>query len=198
MGALAMGVPESELQSLIDKWRAANPQIKSFWAKCEFAARSAINQPGQKYGVNGKVQYFCARTAGTNYLFCRLPSGRCLAYPEPRIETTIASWNEPVEGVTYFGQHKGKQSWGRISTYGGSLVENITQAVAADIMAHGLVQCQRAGYEINALIHDEALAYYKPGQSVDEFNRLLTKLPDWATGLPLKAEGGLVSYYRKD
>ena len=198
MGALQMGVPESELQSLIDKWRSANPQIKSFWSKCEFAARSAINQPGQKYGVNGKVQYFCARTAGINYLFCRLPSGRCLAYPEPRIETTIASWNEPVEGVTYFGQHKGKQSWGRISTYGGSLVENITQAVAADIMAHGLVQCQRAGYEINALIHDEALAYYKPGQSVEEFNRLLTTLPDWATGLPLKAEGGLVSYYRKD
>lgn len=198
IGALKMGVPESELQSLIDKWRSANPQIKSFWAKCEFAARSAINQPGQKYGVNGKVQYFCARTAGLNYLFCRLPSNRCLAYPEPRIETTIASWNEPVEGVTYFGQHKGKQSWGRVSTYGGSLVENITQAVAADIMAHGLVQCQRAGYEINALIHDEALAYYKPGQSVEEFNRLLTTLPDWATGLPLKAEGGLVSYYRKD
>ena len=198
MGALQMGVPESELQSLIDKWRAANPQIKSFWSKCEFAARSAINQPGQKYGVNGKVQYFCARTAGTNYLFCRLPSGRCLAYPEPRIETTIASWGDPTESITFFGQHKGKQSWGRISTYGGSLVENITQAVAADIMAHGLVQCQRAGYEINALIHDEALAYYKPGQSVEEFNQLLTTLPEWATGLPLKAEGGLVSYYRKD
>ena len=198
MGALAMGVPESELQSLIDKWRAANPQIKAFWSKCEFAARSAINQPGQKYGVNGKVQYFCARTAGLNYLFCRLPSGRCLAYPEPKIETVIASWGDPTESITFFGQHKGKQSWGRISTYGGSLVENITQAVAADIMAHGLVQCQRAGYEINALIHDEALAYYKPGQSVEEFNRLLTTLPDWATGLPLKAEGGLVSYYRKD
>lgn len=198
IGALKMGVPESELQSLIDKWRAANPQIKSFWSKCEFAARSAINQPGQKYGVNGKVQYFCARTAGINYLFCRLPSGRCLAYPEPKIETVIASWGDPTESITFFGQHKGKQSWGRISTYGGSLVENITQAVAADIMAHGLVQCQRAGYEINALIHDEALAYYKPGQSVEEFNRLLTALPDWATGLPLKAEGGLVSYYRKD
>lgn len=198
MGALQMGVPESELQSLIDKWRSANPQIKSFWSKCEFAARSAINQPGQKYGVNGKVQYFCARTAGINYLFCRLPSGRCLAYPEPKIETVIASWGDPTESICFYGQHKGKQSWGRISTYGGSLVENITQAVAADIMAHGLVQCQRAGYEINALIHDEALAYYKPGQSVEEFNRLLTTLPDWATGLPLKAEGGLVSYYRKD
>jgi DNA invertase Pin-like site-specific DNA recombinase len=58
--------------------------------------------------------------------------------------------------------------------------------------------CERHGYEINALIHDEALAYHKPGQTPEEFSRLLTTVPDWAKGLPLAAPGGLVNYYRKD
>jgi len=197
MGADKLGLPKEAMQNLIDSWRQANPQIKSLWPKMEFAARSAIANPGQKYGVNGKVQLFCARTAGLNYLFVRLPSGRCLAYPEPKVENVMASWGEPTEAVTFFGQFRGKQAWGRVQTYGADMVQSVTQAVAADLMANGLVQCQRAGYEINALIHDEALAYLKDGQDIETFCNLLTTLPEWAEGLPLKAEGGIIQYYRK-
>lgn len=199
MGALKMGIREEELQPIVDKWRSANPAIVAYWNMTDKAIESAYAYPGQRYSIrNGLVTYFCARTAGINYLFCKLPSGRSLAYPEPKREVVRMPWGDEREAITFLGQLKGKAAWGRITMSANVACENVVQATAADIMAHGLVQCQRAGYEINALIHDEALAYYKPGQSVEEFNRLLTTLPDWATGLPLKAEGGLVQYYRKD
>jgi DNA polymerase len=197
MGADKLGLPKEAMQDLIDKWRAANPSIKSFWSKCEFAARSAIANPGQKYGVNGKAQFFCARTAGLNYLFVRLPSGRCLAYPEPKVESVMASWGEPTEAITFFGQFRGKQAWGRVHTYGADIAQSITQGSSVDIMASGLVQCQRARYEINALVHDEALAYLKDGQDIETFCNLLTALPEWAEGLPLEAKGCVIPYYRK-
>lgn len=79
------------------------------------------------------------------------------------------------------------------------IAHNCTQAVAADIMANGACNAERAGYEIAALIHDEALAYYAPekGQSIREFISLLTTLPKWADGLPIEAEGDVVPFYKK-
>lgn len=198
MGALSMGIPEADLQDIVDRWRSANPNIKAFWNKCEVAARAALANPGQRYGVNGKVQYFAARTAGLNYLFAQLPSGRHLAYPEPRLEMAETSWGEMRESITFYGAIPGKKTWGRVSTYSGKLVENLTQAVAADLMANGAVQCERQGYRINALIHDEALAYHDEGQTPERFSQLLTTLPDWAKDIPMDAPGGLVPYYRKD
>jgi len=198
MGALQMGVPEEELPELVAKWRAANPQIKALWSKCEFAAMQAVSRPGQRYGVNGKLEFFCARTAGLNYLFVRFPSGRHIAYPEPKIEPIKTSWGDVKDSITFYGQIPLKKTWARVSTYSGKFVENFSQGIAADVMAQGAVNCERHGYEINALIHDEALAYHREGQTPEEFSRLLTTVPDWAKGLPLAAPGGLVNYYRKD
>lgn len=78
------------------------------------------------------------------------------------------------------------------------IAHNCVQAVAADIMCHGAQNAEDAGYEICALIHDQALAYWQEGQTPEEFVSLLTDLPVWATGLPIAAEGSLVPFYRKD
>jgi DNA polymerase len=81
----------------------------------------------------------------------------------------------------------------------GTLTENCVQGIAFDFMAEGALNASKAGYEICALIHDEALSAYHPekGQSLEEFVALLTKLPSWAEGMPLKAEGDVVKFYRK-
>jgi DNA polymerase len=84
-----------------------------------------------------------------------------------------------------------------VPTYGGKLLENATQAVAADIMSNGAVLATRAGFKIFALIHDQALALKGAGQNLNEYIRCLTTLPDWAKGLPIKAEGKEVPYYKK-
>ena len=140
------------------------------------------------------IAFLCADIGGMPFLLMRLPSGRKLAYPRPKIRNSAKFAGK--KEVTYFGHIKGVQ-WGDISTFSGRWAENATQAVAADIMLHGAHNAERAGYEVMTLIHDQALAYYQEGQTVEEFVRLLTDLPEWAEGLPIEAEGALVNFYSK-
>ena len=87
--------------------------------------------------------------------------------------------------------------WGRKALSPGDFTNNLVQGIAADIMANGAHNAERAGYEIATLIHDQALAYYKPGQTIEELVKLLTTLPSWAAGLPIAAEGAVTPFYVK-
>lgn len=246
MGALKSGLTKEELPDIIKYWREASPAIVTHWRTTEDAAKNAIRNPGKVYSFGVNCGFFRTKTAGMDYLFMRLPSGRKLAYPQPQLTPQLVWREEKVEladdideegkpiqvrkvisseqkklfnptaeqvakvkqkhpkarmseAITFFGQIPMKAMWGRVATYGGSLVENATQAIAADFMAHGAINASRAGYKIVALIHDEALSEYDPlaGQSADHFVQCLTKLPAWAEGMPLAAEGGVVEFYSK-
>lgn len=246
MGALKNGLTKEELPDIISQWREANPAVVAHWRTTEDAAKNAIRNPGKVYPFGVNCGFFRTKTAGMDYLFMRLPSGRKLAYPQPQLTPQLVWREEKVEladdideegkpiqvrkvisseqkklfnptaeqvakvkqkhpkarmseAITFFGQIPMKAMWGRVATYGGSLVENATQAIAADFMAHGAINAARAGYKIVALIHDEALSEYDPlaGQSADHFVQCLTKLPAWAEGMPLAAEGGVVEFYLK-
>jgi DNA polymerase len=100
------------------------------------------------------------------------------------------------EEINFWGKANGHWSWQ--STYGGKLLENCTQAVAGDIMAHGALRAAELGYNIFMLVHDQALAEMFEGGTIEEFCAALCTLPDWAKGLPLEAEGGVIPFYRKD
>jgi DNA polymerase len=121
-------------------------------------------------------------------------------FPEARLSDAIGFFGKLPDKKKRAAFNKdSKDKWGTVVTYSGKLVENCIQGIAADFMAHGAIKASRAGYEICALIHDEALAYYHPkkGQSLEEFVSLLTELPPWAEGMPLKAEGDVVKFYKK-
>lgn len=229
MGAEKEGLERKEMASIVKAWRAASPAVVQLWYDAENAARSAVSNKGQRYPFGVGCEFFCATTAGIDYLFLRLPSGRRIAYPWPKLEKQL-TWvtvsketeeeirhtllNPTVEevararkkdpkarvslAITYWGQIPLKVTWGRSGLYGGRIVENICQGIAADVMAIGAYNAWQAGYEIVSLIHDEALAHYRPGQSIEEFIELLTDMPEWADGLPLKADGGVIPFYRKD
>jgi DNA polymerase len=200
MGGLKMGLTEGELRSIVDRWRTANPKIVSLWRKFEDAAKAAVTDPGRHFEVGDTADFFSGRTAGMNFLFMRLPSGRCLCYPEPRLEWVPAPWDKAqlIEQITFYSQLPMKSTWGRITTHGSKLLENWNQGTAFDLMAHGFVNAERHGYRAAALIHDEFLGYKDgPHQSVEELTSLLTELPPWAKGLPLTAEGGEIDFYQK-
>lgn len=188
MGAVEMGVPEDELQGLINDWRNANPHIVKLWTEVGNTAMKAIKE---KTIVSlGKLVFMYER----GILFIRLPSGRRLSYIKPRIGTNRFGG----DSITYMGVSASKK-WERLETFGGKLVENIVQAIARDLLASAMMNVANAGYNIVFHVHDEIIAEVPDGQgSVDEMCMLMSINPDWADGIPLSADGYECEYYRKD
>lgn len=188
MGAVEMGVPEDELQGLINDWRNANPHIVKLWTEVGNTAMKAIKE---KTIVSlGKLVFMYER----EILFIRLPSGRRLSYIKPRIGTNRFGG----DSITYMGVGASKK-WERLETFGGKLVENIVQAIARDLLASAMMNVASAGYDIVFHVHDEIIAEAPDGQgSVDEMCKLMSINPDWADGIPLNADGYECEYYRKD
>lgn len=132
------------------------------------------------------------------FLYCQLPSGRNLAYPFPQIRMRMTPWGEEKPALTFMGINTYTKKWERQGTYGGSLVENITQAVARDIMADAMMRCGGRGYPVVLTVHDEIIAEVPLlAGSVQEFEQILTTVPDWAEGCPIGAEGWVGTRYRK-
>lgn len=188
MGAVEMGVPEDELQGLINDWRNANQHIVKLWTEVGNAAMKAIKE---KTIVSlGKLVFMYER----GILFIRLPSGRRLSYIKPRIGTNRFGG----DSITYMGVGASKK-WERLETFGGKLVENIVQAIARNLLASAMMNVANAGYDIVFHVHDEIIAEAPDGQgSVDEMCKLMSINPDWADGIPLSADGYECEYYRKD
>lgn len=187
MGALEMGLKEDELEPLAKDWREANPSIVDCWANLEKAAKSAILNPGKEFVAN-KANFRCVKVAGLPYLLMTLPSSRAIAYPHPQ-------WSSE-DGITYYGQLPGTSKWDRVQLYGGKLLENLVMGMEADIMAGGCVNAEKDGFTLWALIHDQALA--RAQGELEKFVAALTKLPEWAVGLPLTADGSITPFYRKE
>ena len=89
----------------------------------------------------------------------------------------------------------------RRETFGGRLVENITQAVARDIFAQGgMLHVDGKGYPIVLHTHDELIAEVPTGTgSIEEFEGAMTTLAPWCKDWPIKVAGGWRGRrYRKD
>lgn len=100
--------------------------------------------------------------------------------------------------VTALSVNSMTKKWERFGLYGGLAQENLTQATARDLLVNGMWKADQAGYSIVATVYDEILTEVPRGWgSVEEFERLICELPDWAEGLPLSADGWRGKRYRK-
>lgn len=134
----------------------------------------------------------------SGWLKLRLPSGRCLWYPEPRMSKRKAPWGDLIPCVTTAGVNPITKQWGRQALYGGLLVENADQATARDLLGEAMLRVEAAGYPVVLSVHDEAVAEVPEGQgSVEEFETLMATPPAWAADCPIGAEGWRGKRYRK-
>lgn len=188
MGALDMGLLENELAPLVSAWRTANPHITKFWWDVDAAAIKAFKEK-RKMRI-GMITF----EYKSGILFAELPSGRKLAYVKPRMAVNKFGRN----GLTYEGiSENGK--WGRIETYGPKLVENIVQGTARDLLAEALLRLKKMEHSIVMHIHDEAVLEVPFGTgSVEEVCAVMAEQPEWAVGLPLRADGYECTFYKKD
>lgn len=185
MGALEAGMKEDELQPLVDAWREANPNIVKFWWDVDRAAKEAVKKKTttETHGI----QFVCR----SGMLFIELPSGRHLSYVQPRIgENRFGG-----DSVTYMGIGAAKK-WERIETFAGKLVENITQAVARDVLCYAMQTLGDARIVMH--VHDELIIEAEQGFSLEEVCDKMGRTPPWAPGLILRADGYECRYYKKD
>tara|TARA_R110002096_G_scaffold17205_3_gene59486 strand:- start:1796 stop:3802 length:2007 start_codon:yes stop_codon:yes gene_type:complete len=179
------------------KWREANPAVVELWAAVETAAIKAIRKPGETY-IAGKCMF---RMSG-NSLTVQLPSGRKLWYHGAcvrRAERTVDLVNAKGElesktfecrEIVFRGVDRNKRDMRTETTYSGKLVENISQAIARDILAAALVRLRTTCYNVVVHVHDSAVAEVPEGTGdVEEFNSIVAYAPEWAVGLPLAVDG---------
>lgn len=168
-------------------WRAAHPEISSYWGELQDAARMAILTPGKT--VHARKLRF--RRDGA-WLRMILPSGRAVCYAAPRVDDSGK--------VSYLGVNSYTRRWQRTHTYGGKLFENACQAVARDVMAENMPTMELMGYDILTTVHDECVTEAPDTEDFtdQDLSDILAKNPPWALGLPLAAGGFESHRYRKD
>lgn len=196
MGALDMGLAEEELPDIVRLWREASPRIRDLWYQVENAAVYTVttgNPMGLDHGIIFRLEI--DPIYGYRYMTIELPSGRKLFYPGAYIKE-----NQFGKDAVHF-KAQFNNAWVDDSTYGGKLVENITQAVARDCLAVTLRRLTMAGYPITMHIHDEAVMEIPSEdkeKTLDKVNALFGAPIPWAEGLHLSAAGFTSDYYMKD
>lgn len=198
-------IKDDEKQGIVDKWRSANGNIVGLWKTFENAAKQAIKtRRAITYSITSKACIVFEVRKG--FLTVKLPSGRELFYPKPRLETkAIAKGNGDtfeVESITYYGMEQTTNQWTKLHTYGGKLTENIIQAISRDLLANAIFEVFKLGFNIVLHVHDEIAAEIpldgKEDETLEVMSNAMCKAPDWAEGIPLRAAGYITPFYKKD
>jgi DNA polymerase len=205
-------VPDEEALGIVKAWRAANQSIVQYWHDLESAVLGAMkNGNVTSAGARGREVKF--RKAGS-FLWALLPSGRALCYPYPELRMVTTPWGEEKEQLTFMTvvdmtQKKkakilpdpnSKGKWQRVSTYGGSLAENTTQAIARDLLADAMRAIEAEGLEVCFHVHDEIVVevqQFRAQYALERMVAIMSETSVWAKGLPLAAEGFHTKRYRK-
>ena len=190
-------IPEEEISSIVQKWRAESPRIVQMWRACQDTACAVILGETSKKTIRGLqgLTFYKQMVSDTPVLFIRLPSGRPIAYWDPLVMDT-----DMGPRITYMTQNQTTRKWERTETYGGKLTENIVQSIARDCLADKMMQLDRQGYDIVFHVHDEIILDV-PREDKDAaavIDKVMGEPIDWAPGLPLKGGTYECDFYRKD
>ena len=184
-----INVSDDEAQRIVNLYRSTYFNVKNYWYDTERTMLNAFNAP-ETICTLGHTKWIHRKDRDA--IFCMLPSGRILTYMRPEMrENKFGNM-----GMTFMTEITGQ--WIRRDTYGGLLVENITQAVARDIMAYSIPKLEVAGFPVLFHVHDEIVSERPVGENrVQEMVDLMCEIPNWATGCPIVGEGFITQRYKK-
>jgi DNA polymerase len=200
---LTIGFEES--QRMVFDWRQANPKIVEFWSLLDTGIRDVVNHAHRSVNLGRLTASVAAARNGDPLLTIRLPSGRWLYYRNIRLEP------DPLrpgrDGITYDGTDPITKRWTSIRSWGAKFVENVTQAVARDVMVEAALRIENwkvgdlsLDLKLVLSVHDE-LVWEAPSGipdiSLQGISSLVETRPAWAQDLPVKAKGSLMDRYGK-
>jgi DNA polymerase bacteriophage-type len=189
---------EATSSKAIQAYRTTFVGVPALWKAVERAAVAACRNPGQAVACSrGRVMF----KHNGRHLFCRLPSGRVLTYRDARL---VPGRFEGTTVVEFAYEDLTTKQWVRGTTWGGSFVENIVQALCRDLLLHAMHELEREGMPVVLHVHDEVVCELDPPPDrvaakalVKRLESVLCRLPAWAAGFPAAAEGFLSDYWHK-
>lgn len=196
---------DERIVEICKAWRAEHPAIVRFWRGLEDAAIDAVRRL-ELVAYNG-----IGFEIVDEWLSMILLNGKRIWYFKPELRMAMPQWHQPAaksdcaEGkcdcrprvqLTYMSQKNGQ--WRRVSTYGGKLAENATQAHAREVLVPAIARAEAAGYGVILTVYDEIVCEVPANYgSVAEFKELMEIRPDWAADWPIRAEVWQGERYRK-
>jgi len=176
-------MPESDSRRIVDAWRRANAWAVRYWEKLESAYTRALRNPNREFSA-GRVTYLY----DGQHLWYALPSGRILCYPFAKFEgdeiTYVkAAWKPAADA----------KEWPRARLWRGLACENITQAIANDLLRNALRQLD----DVVLHVHDEIVLETADPDAPNTLKQVMCTPPEWAAGLPLSAEVEVMNRYGK-
>ena len=198
MGGERMGLSDTEMMSLVRKWRMANPAIVEMWKEIDEASKEAVRYRRPVVCTCRNIIFDC----DGEFMTIQLPSGRKLFYYHPKFkDKKIGRSTMPTQVLCYEGVVQETKQWGEIDTYGGKLTENIVQAISRDLLGNSMLNLENAKYFPVCHIHDECLVEIPEENAekyYEEMVRIMSTPPEWASDLPLRADGYTTPFYLKD
>ena len=181
--AYGISLPEPVAKRMVDGWRRANPWSVPYWSALEESYTRAMRNKGREFKA-GRITYLFDGL----HLWYALPSGRILCYPYAKLES---------EGVSYakaaWKPAQDAKEWPRARLWKGLACENVTQAVANDLLRHSLRQLD----DVVLHVHDEIVVETADPDAAENLKRVMCTAPAWADGLPLNAEVETMKRYGK-
>lgn len=197
-------------KQIVDAYRQQFPAVVRFWRKLQDASVAALRT--ERPVVVGRITFRFDRARDVLRVY--LPSGRYIAYRAPRIvrdpkfdtlqmqywDPTGRPSREEAEALRRAGKPVPKRGWW-VRTYGGMLAENVCQAVCRDLLADALVRIEAAGLQVVLHVHDEIVVECDSGDVAKVealLKKLMSTLPPWAAGFPIKVKGWTDRRFTKD
>jgi len=178
----------SEANLAVSKYRNKFKKVVETWYKLQGAAYTAMQNKDVRV-PSLKVEYLY----DGKYLWTILPSGRRLCYPDATFK----------EGdIQYKTVNSRTKQWTYQRLNLSQNIENIIQAIAADILETSVLAIdEELQHEHIGHVHDENITLvtdeHAENGALNELIEVMCRVPFWAEGLPLFAEGYIAQRFRK-
>jgi len=168
-------VSEDEAKEFVKTYRDANYKIIDLWHEGDKVIKDLANWDDDiKPYYYGKHR--CLKVTKEGIV---LPNGLMIRYPDLKLNTEESK-----------SQYEYKSRKGPVSIWGGSLVENVVQALARIVVGEQMLQINQR-YRVALTVHDAAVCVV-PAEELDEalayVVERMSEAPDWAKGLPVACE----------
>jgi len=179
--AMRVELEEGKAEEIVKTYRKTNTKIPDLWYEGDKLLANLCGWP-----TDGRESYeFGNSSVIVDKTGIRLPNDLYIRYPGLNTETKTAEENREAKSYKVYQSRKGK-----VSIWGGSVVENVVQALARIIIGEQMLKLKER-YRVALTVHDAAVLVVSE-KEIEEALAFVTETmstaPKWCSDLPVACE----------